>query len=155
MLETRSWAAVVEIKVECPVCSQVIVTDIREAQVKYSLRNPVPIVLTHGDPEHAITAFVDKEFRVRAVSGVNIVQRIQEAESRRRPLEKRFVPFPKENVDLKGIDSFQLKIMALVDGRRSVKELAEILNAPEMRVKIVCEQLVRMGKLDSVKVVVE
>ena len=145
----------VKVTVECPVCSKIIEADIREAQIKYSLRNPVPIVLTHGDPEHAITAFIDKEFRVRAVSGANIVQRIQETEAQRRPLEKRFVPIPKENVDLKGTDPFQMKIIALADGKRSVKELAKILDAPEMRVKIVCEQLVRMGKLDSVKVVVD
>ncbi len=146
----------VRIRFDCPVCSETVEVDIREPQIKYSLRNPVPVVVTHGDPEHAITLFIDKEFRVRAISGSNIVQRVEATEAARKPLVRRFVPMPKEeSIDLSGLSSLQIKIIALADGKKSVEELAEVLEIAPMRVKIVCEQLVRLGKLRSVQVVLE
>ncbi len=145
-----------EIKFNCPVCKKDLSVQVERMKVIRAERNPVPIVVTHGQPEHALTLFIDKEFRLRATSGSDIVQRVQDAELKRRPFVKRFVPFPKaENVSLGGLDYTQITIVALADGKRSIEELAEILEIPEMRVKIVCEQLVRLGKLDSVRVVME
>lgn len=124
-------------------------------KVENSIRNPVPVVVTHGTPEHAVTIFVDKEFRVRATSTSDIVQRIADVEDKRAPFTKRFVPFPIDGkVSLSGLDNTQITLIALADGKRSGDELAKILDLPEMRVKILCEQLVRMGKLDSVRVVI-
>ena len=141
---------------DCPVCSKTIKVKIDEEQITHSVRNPVPIVFTHGDPEHAITAFVDKEFRVRAVSGANIVQRIAETTVKKSTLTRRHVPIPKkQQPNLKGLDPLQIKIVALADGKTSVDELASILGVPAVRIKIVCEQLVKLGKLDTVKVVIE
>ncbi len=140
----------------CPVCKRDVSVEVERMQVLTAERNPVPIVVTHGQPEHAMTLFIDKEFRLRATSSSDIVKRIHDAEARRKTFEKRFVPFPKAgNVSLGGLDYVQVTIVALADGKRSIGELAEILEIPEMRVKIVCEQLVRMGRLDSVRVVME
>ncbi len=145
-----------QLKFECPICHEFLVVNIRDAQVRYSLRNPVPIVVTHGDPEHAITLFVDKEYRLRAISGSNIVERAEEAKAARKPLTRRFVPVPmKGQVDLDDLNSFQIQVLALVDGKRSVDELAQVLGVATMRVKILCEQLVRLGKIESVQVVIE
>ncbi|MCF2137699.1 MAG: hypothetical protein K9W43_10760 [Candidatus Thorarchaeota archaeon] len=144
------------IHVDCPVCSKNVEIKIDEEKIQSSIRNPVPIVFTHGSPEHALTVFIDKEYHVRAVSGANIVQRIAETRAKQKPLTRRYVPVPKTQIpNLKGLDPVQLKILALADGSTSVEELASILGVPAMRVKIVCEQLVRLKKLDKIKVVME
>ncbi|NWF96979.1 MAG: hypothetical protein HXY34_12630 [Candidatus Thorarchaeota archaeon] len=140
----------------CPVCKDEVEVQIETVRVMHSPRNPVPVVVTHGSPEHAVTVFVDREFRVRATSASDIVKRIATTEAKRKPLTTRHVPFPKgEQVTLSGLDSHQISIVALADGKRSIEELASILELPEMRVKILCEQLVRLGKLESVRVVME
>ena len=146
----------VTIHVECPVCSETVEIEVDEESIQNSARNPVPIVYPHGVPEHALTAFVDKEYRVRAVSGANIVQRIEEARSQPRRIARRYIPIPKEKFpNLKGLTPLQIKILALVDGKTSVEELTTVLATPAARIKIVCEQLVRLGKLERIQVVME
>lgn len=144
------------IQFTCPVCAKKenFVVDARKIQE--SKRNPVPVVITHGDPEHAITVIIDKEFRVRATSVADIVQRIEETKTQGSTYDKRYVPIPKrEKVTLTGLDNSQITIVALADGNKSTEDLAHILDIPLMRVKILCQQLVKLGKLDSVRVVIE
>jgi len=145
----------VPISFACPLCKIDVKVEIDSEKVLNSERNPVPIVVPHGTPEHAVTIFVDREYRVRAISTSDIVQRIADAEEKRTPFTRQFVPFPlSEKVTLTGLDNAQITIIALADGKRSGEEMAKILDIPEMRVKILCEQLVRMGKLESVRVVI-
>ncbi len=139
----------------CPICKKDVNVQLDSEKVESSVRNPVPVVVTHGTPEHAVTIFVDKEHRVRAISASDIVQRIADVESKHTPFTRKFVPIPVDDeVSLSGLDHVQITLVALVDGKRSGDELAKILEIPKMRVKILCEQLVRMGKLDSVRVVI-
>ena len=145
----------IEIKFDCPICKKFVSVEIESSKIDDSIRYPVPIIVTHGTPEHAVTAFIDREYRVRATNAVNIVQRLEESETQDQTYVKRHVPFPRnERIALEELDSNQIAIVALVDGRKSVAELASILDLTEMRVKIICQQLVRMGKLDSVRVVI-
>ncbi|MEM2142714.1 MAG: hypothetical protein QXS20_08500 [Candidatus Thorarchaeota archaeon] len=146
----------VPLRFMCPICKANVDVPLERARIEQAPRSPVPIVITHGTPEHAVTVFVDTEFRVRAISVSDIVKRIETVEAVRRPLSKRYVPIPKKGlVNMSDLDNTQVTVVALADGRRSVEELAQILGIPEMRVKIVCEQLVRIGRLDSVKAVIE
>jgi hypothetical protein len=145
-----------EIQFVCPVCNKKENVEIDAKSVQESIRNPVPIVFTHGAPEHAITVFVDKEYRVRATSVSNIVQRIEDIEKQGKSLDKRYIPFPKsEKVSLTGLDNAQVTIVALADGKKSTDELAHILDLSEMKIKIYCQQLVKLGKLETVQVVIE
>ncbi|MFW9844510.1 MAG: hypothetical protein ACFFEV_08035, partial [Candidatus Thorarchaeota archaeon] len=111
----------------CPVCKKKESFDVDPEAIQSSTRNPVPIVITHGTPEHAITIFVDKDYRVRATSVADIVQRIEQMESHSGQFEKKHIPTPKEErVSLSGLDNAQVTIVALADGKKSVEELAHI-----------------------------
>ncbi|MBD3408381.1 MAG: hypothetical protein GF411_19820 [Candidatus Lokiarchaeota archaeon] len=144
------------IKFTCPICKRTETIEVSEEKIQSAERNPVPVLITHGSPEHAVTVFIDKSFNVRATSAADIIQRIQDTESAPRKYTRRHVPVPKQTkVQLDDLDYAQVKIVALADGDKSVDELAEILDIPAMRLKILCEQLVKMERLESVKTVVE
>mgnify|MGYP005867693397 CR=1 FL=1 len=148
--------SVTSVKFFCPVCKGEVQFQVETVRVVNSPTNPIPVVVTHGSPEHAVTVFIDREFKVRATSVSDIVRRIETAETKRKPLTKRHVPFPKNiQPSLSGLDSQQVTIVALAEGKRSIEELASILELSEMKIKIICEQLVRLGKLEAVRVVME
>ena len=143
----------VEITFVCPVCDEQKSVEIDARKIILADKEPVPIVVTHGEPEHAVTLFIDRKYKVRAISVTEIVERI---ERERRTYIKRFIPVPmSRKVPLDDLEPLQAKVVTLADGEKTVEEIAEILNLPKMRVKIICEQLVRMGRLDSVRVVIK
>ncbi len=145
----------VSVSFTCPVCKKSETVDIDPAQIEQAPRNPVPVVVTHGTPEHAITLFIDREFHVRAINASNIVQRIEESRERYSRLSKRIVPFPKKGgASLTGLSGTQCALMSMIDGETTIKEIAATLQLSEMKVKILCEQLVRLGKIESVRVVI-
>ncbi len=146
----------VEVSFVCPVCQERKQVNIDQDQVLNAPRNPVPIVITHGSPEHAVTIFIDIDFNIRAVSASDIVQRLDDTAIVSFRLQKKTVPFPKKKqVSLSGLSGIQCALIALIDGKRSIDELAEALDISTMKVKILCEQLVKMSKIESVKVVIE
>ncbi|TXT54514.1 MAG: hypothetical protein BAJATHORv1_60010 [Candidatus Thorarchaeota archaeon] len=140
----------------CPICKKTETIEVSEEKIQGAQRNPVPVLVTHGSPEHAVTVFIDKSYNVRATSAADIVQRIQEAEAAPKKYQRRHIPVPKQTkVPLDDLDNAQVTIVALADGEKSVAELAQILDIPAIRVKILCEQLVKLERLESVKTVVE
>ncbi|MBD3408385.1 MAG: hypothetical protein GF411_19840 [Candidatus Lokiarchaeota archaeon] len=143
-----------EVTFTCPICSSEFKTEIDDDMIREGKTNPVPIVIPHGDPEHAVTVFIDKEYRLRGVNPLQFVHRFEEVKLESRDYFKSYIPFPlEEEVSFKGLDNKFITILNVADGHKTVEDIAEIIDESPFTTRMISLLLVRMGKLDSLRTV--
>ncbi|MHA1520860.1 MAG: hypothetical protein ACTSRK_11820 [Promethearchaeota archaeon] len=65
-----------DVFVECPICHESIEHKIDPSTLKNEKFYPVPHLILHGNPIHAIILYIDAKGKVRAVESVKSVQQI-------------------------------------------------------------------------------
>lgn len=71
-------------KHECPICGKMIEFGVELDALKKAKEKsyyPYPHLHLHGNPLHAVLCYIDKEHKVRGVSGVNSLQIARDADT--------------------------------------------------------------------------
>ncbi len=130
--------------------------EIEETKITNADHYPVIISNIHGSPEHAVTLFIDQEFRIRAIEASDITARLNEMRAARTPLTEHYIPIAKKGkLNLNKLNRDEAIIVSLSDGKTSLAEIAQILNKTVLETKLIAERLVRLKYLERVEKVIE
>jgi len=132
--------------VKCPRCNQEVEVDISREIVEQASSSPAgvtAVVVPHGD--HQIIVYVDKNGSVRGVEAavrpaVSLINTLRE------------VPVPAESTpDVSALTKEELRVLVMCDGKRSLREIAELLGMPFPRVRLIAERLRALGYLKEIE----
>ncbi len=132
--------------VKCPRCNQEVEVDISREIVEQASSSPAgvtAVVVPHGD--HQIIVYVDKNGGIRGVEAavrptVSLINTLRE------------VPVPAElTPDVSALTKEELRVLVMCDGKRSLREIAELLGMPFSRVRLIAERLRALGYLKEIE----
>jgi len=132
--------------VKCPRCNQEVEVDISREIVEQASSSPAgvtAVVVPHGD--HQIIVYVDKNGGIRGVEAavrpaVSLINTLRE------------VPVPAElTPDVSALTKEELRVLVMCDGKRSLREIAELLGMPFPQVRLIAERLRALGYLKEIE----
>ena len=140
-----------EARIKCTKCLEEVRIPITEEVMERAKASPsgiTSVAVDHGN--HVVLVYLDSEGKER---GTEIMDAMVEEKPSRAGLRQ--IPIPQKAGDLPRVSALteeEWRILTLSDGNRTIEEIAFMMKARRIQVKILVERLLNRGYLERIEV---